>query len=336
MAILDIIHSLDTAKDRLAVEQILIDLWMSGERNFFTAAQLARNFDINYDIFTIATIEPGDDEDDFVSPFTFVDFHQLCNKLRHRYLTTKERKQLINDAASIVDAKEWNDFYRHILLRSWPWVKIQTINKILKKLSLSDPKTLGYMVREFELQGHHIENKINQLDKIKGTKVIVPVITGDPAILVLDKEYQSVTAYYEVGQTRHRILLDPLASFDILPCSMALEVVVQRINDVIIIHLYDCMPLQDYYKGECFIPYNERQAILSGALGVMLRLQNSNYRMVQKLTVNCNTPEGKANLEEFAQMVYDEGHFSIYVKDPDAPYQVGKNKNKNSIRFANI
>lgn len=334
MTPLEIINTL-TAKDRLAVEQIIIDLWMSGERNFFTAAQLALNFDIRFKVGKVPRIAEFED-DEPPSTFTWNHFHTLAKQLTSNTLTDSESKRLMVAAAEMADPNEWNDFYSVILKREFPWVKAHTLNKMLRKLSSSDPNTLDYLVCELGRQEYHKENNTNKLKTQKGVKMVSPVIAGTHCIFVLDKTKRSAILYSYSNSVTFVDEHDLPAIFDSLPCSMVIEGVYDAwMVDDSQIHMVDCLPLEDYYRGECSMPYRDRQAILTGVLGVMLRLYSSRYQMVQKLSVDFNTDQGRTNLREFQQTLQDEGYDSILVCDPNAPWGVGKSKHKNVIIFQN-
>jgi hypothetical protein len=338
MAILDIIQKLEAAsgESRQDIEQIILDLWISGERNFFIAAQLASNFDINYHIGSVPKLV--EEIDGFVSSFTWDDFHLLTKKLRSTKYDIKEKKSLVIDAAEGADALEWNNFYRHILLKQFPWVKIKTINKILRKLSLSDKTTLDYLVCEFTYQESHNENATNNLKNIRGVKTVSPVHPGHICLFIINKEERTAIIYHKVNGDGYRITFDQDVGdiYDTLPCSMVIECMTElQLQDTNTVHMVDCLPLHDFYRGECLMPYRDRQSILTGVLGVMLKMINPKFKVVQKLTIDFSTEQGRINLEEFQQQLYDDGIRNIYVKNPDASYQVGKTKNKNSIMLTN-
>lgn len=338
MAILDIIQKLVNSglDTRQEIEQVILDLWISGERNFFTAAQLASNFDIDYSITSVPKISEEDDLD-FTPTFTWNHFHALTKKLRSSRYDAGQKKAMVMAAAETADAREWNNFYRHILLKTFPWAKTKTINKILRKLSLSDQTTLDYLVCEFGHQESHNENATNNIKSIRGVKTVSPVILGLAGIFVIDQEEKTAIVYVSYGGFTTKHIQEVGDIYDTLPCSMVIDCIVES---VVIpdssIHLIDCLPLHDFYRGECLMPYRDRQAILTGVLGVMLKLINAKYKLVQKLTVDFNTEQGRANLNEFQQTLYDAGFKGIYVKNPEASYQVGKTKNKNSIKLQNI
>ncbi len=335
MAILDIIQKLDDVSlgSRQDTEQVILDLWISGERNFFIAAQLAQNFDINYNLYSVPRISEEADEE-FTPTFTWNHFHALTKKLRSPKYDAAQKKAMVIAAAETADAREWNQFYRHILLQQFPWVKINTINKILRKLSLSDKTTLEYLVCEFGYQESHNENATNNLKNMRGIKTVSPVLPGHICLFIINKEERTAIGYYKSNADGERLtLLQEIGDlYDTLPCSMVIECMSElTTSGANQIHLVDCLPLHDFYRGECAMSYKDRQAILTGVLGVMLRLTDSKFKVVQKLTVDFSTEQGRANFDEFQQQLYDDGIRNIYVKDPEAPYQVGKTKNKNSI-----
>lgn len=340
MAILDIINNLDTAwLTRKEQEQYVLDLWLTGERDFFVAAQLAKNFDINYDLVSIPRIA-ADPNDTFVSSWTFNDFHILAKKLRTIFYSIDEKKSLMYAAAEVADVMEWNTFYRVILNNEFPWIEIKTINKMLRKLSLSDPTALRYLVSELNVQQYHTENQSNQLHLMRGMKTIAPVPPGNQSyrgVMVVDVDQKTTIMYMKSNSGPPMVMPQKIEfPYDSLPCSMAIECVLgswSTVNSPI--YLLDCLPLTDYYRGECSMTYSDRQAVLTGVLGVMLKMLDPKYKFVQKLTVDLNTELGRTNMKEFQETLIEEGVAEILVIDPNSPYRAGKDKTKSIIQFKN-
>jgi hypothetical protein len=330
MAALDIIKKLEAAHERLNKEQILIDAWMNGEREFFTAAQLACNFDIDFKLSSVPRIDETEDDPNFVPTFTWNDFLALVKKLRNPACTSEQAKVLVRDAVVQAPTLEWNNVYRDVLLHRWR-VEERMINKILRKLSSSDQSTLQYLIAELKFQDYHPEKDHKKLQKLRGPRMLDIIPGGFRALLVLNKEHRTAIAYNGlINNIDASHFTEQLSSvFDSLPCSLVVDCVHGAMDTY---HMIDCMPLDDYYKGVCNMPQRDRHTILTGVVGVMLALLGS-FKVVPKLNVDLDTEVGRQNLIEYLEMAGDSGATAIGVKDPDAPYEFGKTKNKNWLKF---
>ena len=331
MAALDIFNKLAAAQDRLIKEQILIDAWMTGEREYFTAAQLSCNFDIVFKLSGVPRIDDTEEDPDFVPTFTFNDFLILVKKLRNPACAPEQSKALVREAVVQAPTHEWNNLYRDVLRRQWP-VDVRMVNKILRKLSSSDATTLQYLIAELKFQDYHLETNRANLMKLRGEKMLDYLPGGFRTLLVLNTERRTALAHHE--PTDGGMITDfseQLSSiFDSLPCSLAIDCVHGAMDTY---HMIDCMPLADYYVGRCEMSLRDRHTILTGVVGMMMALVSNKFKVVQKLNVDLNTDLGKANLKEYLEMAADMNARAVGVKDPDSIYEFGKSKKKSWIKY---
>lgn len=329
MAALDIINRINQAPNRIAKEQVLLDAWITGEREYFIAAQLAGNFDINFKVTSVPRIDDSGEDDTFVPTFTFNDFLILTKKLRMHACTSEQAKVLINSSVVQASTLEWNNVYRDVLRRSWH-IEFKMINKILRKLSLSDPNTLKYLIAELKLQEYH-EADMSKINKLRGDWMLEAIPSGFPCCLVLNREQKTAIVYFPsttiaTNQNICDFTNDLTGIFDSLPCNMAIHCINGSYGQY---HMIDCMPLSDYYKCKCNIPQRDRHTILSGVIGIMLTLLGDTFKVVQKLNVDLDTDTGRRNLQEFI----DTNDVAwIGIKDATAPYEFNSKK-KSWIEF---
>ena len=86
MAAYHIIQKLAATPGKLDKEQIVINAFMTGEREFFIGANLAYNALITFGVKKVPSIAEEDINDD-PGTFAFQDFIALTDKLRARTLT---------------------------------------------------------------------------------------------------------------------------------------------------------------------------------------------------------------------------------------------------------
>ena len=116
MSAVDIVRKLAATNSSTDKKQIVLDAWMTGERDFFTGVKLAYDILISFGVAKVAQIT-ADDTVVGTSTYTFQDFLALAEKLRTRQLTGNAAKEAIHDAAERSDTAMWNEFYRGILLK---------------------------------------------------------------------------------------------------------------------------------------------------------------------------------------------------------------------------
>ena len=131
MAILD---SLSKAKSDKRIEKIITDAWNRDSEEFFLGLQYSMDPLVDYKIHKCPRYEEDIDED---GDFTFDDFFILTNKIiKAKNISLEEIQDLIRDAASKANPKEWNNFYRRIILKELQNdIKISSIIPVLSKLT---------------------------------------------------------------------------------------------------------------------------------------------------------------------------------------------------------
>ena len=165
---LSVMQRLAATNSRTEKEQVVIDAFMKDCEQFFVGARLALDPLITFGVKKVAEIL---DEDDAPGDITFNDFLELAHKLRHRELTGNAARDAIHTMASRCHVPTWNKFYRRILLKDLGvGVDESTINKVLTKLSSSDPRARNYIIPVFKCQLSHDGEDDAHKKKIKGKK----------------------------------------------------------------------------------------------------------------------------------------------------------------------
>src|SRR6185437_7204779 len=135
---LHVIQRLAATNSRIEKEQIVIDAFMKNCEQFFVGARLAYDQLITFGVKKVAEILEDDGSSGEIG---FDQFLELAHKLRKRELTGNAARDAIHDMASRCHVPTWNLFYRRILLKDLDvGLDEGTINKVLKKLSSSDPR----------------------------------------------------------------------------------------------------------------------------------------------------------------------------------------------------
>jgi len=341
MDAISIINRLAATTKRSEKEQILMDAFMQGHREFFIASQMAYDILVTFGVKKVAEI---DDDDDSPGTFTFADFLALAGKLRRRELTGHAARDAIHAAAENCHIPTWNTFYRRVLLKDLRCgVDTSTINKVLKKLSQAEEEAAALVIPEFDCQLAHDGAKPEHQKKVSGVKMLDIKLDGVRLLTILDKEAGTVTQHTRNGKvnenfTEIREGLERLLAT--LPGSIVIdgEVVSSNFQDLMKqvnrrdgvdtsksrLAVFDIIPLKDFKAGICTIPQSMRQQILADLeqSGDLKTHTNGLVYVIPKVTVDLNTPEGQKTFAEFNKQAIEAGYEGIMVKDPAAPYEL--------------
>jgi DNA ligase-1 len=333
-----VLRKLAATTSRTDKEQIILDAWMTGERDFFVGCQLAYDILISFGVAKVPELEVDDGQP---GPFDFKAFRDLANKLHKRQLTGNAAREAMNQAALNSDFAEWNEFFRRILLKDLrAGISESTVNKILEKVSKSDPDALNYIVPVFSCQLAKDGADEQHAKKLKGKKMLDPKLDGVRLLTIIDKEERSVVQYTRNGKINKNFphITKALETIiDQVPVSIVLdgEVVAKSFQDLMKmvnrkedldsstakLALFDIIPLADFKKGKCAMTQKDRHKVLSGMMGLLQQHTNGFVYVIPKITVDLDTPDGQKAYAEFNAETVKAGYEGIMVKDPEAPYE---------------
>lgn len=347
MSAVDIVRKLAATNSSTDKKQIVLDAWMSGERDFFTGVKLAYDILISFGVAKVAQITADDSPGAAASTYTFQDFLELAEKLRKRELTGTAAKNAIHDAAERSDTAMWNEFYRGILLKDLRCGVTDTIvNSVLEKVGKSDKEALEYVTPVFSCQLAKDGADEANAKHMVGEKLLDVKLDGVRLLTVVDKELRTVVQYTRNGKINDRFphIRDVFERMmDDLPCSMVFdgEITAKSFQDLMTqvnrksdkntgdtkLALFDCLPLEDFHAGKCMMSQEDRHAVLTGYYGLMLTLATAGeVYVVPKKKVNLSTKEGQDEFAAFNKEALLAGYEGIMVKDPAAPYECKRTK----------
>lgn len=342
MKSIEIIDRLRATSSKIDKEQILINAFMTGNREYFQAAKLALDALVSFGVKMVPEVL---EDDGLPGTFSFADFIDLAGKLQARQLTGHAARDALIAAANVCHTDTWNKFYRPVLLKDMSvGAERNTFNKILNRLGDAYPEALDYIIPVFGVQLAKDALDEAHQKKVSGIKMIDFKFDGWRFATFLDIEKMTVTQWSRTGIentnfTHIRAGLEKLLSH--LPMSIVLdgEIVSDTFQEMMTmaskksdpdtedakLALFDVVPLADFLAGECAIPQFERHERLCElqTSGVLKEFCGDRVYVVPKITLDLDTEAGMAEMNNLRAKAAELKLEGIMIKDPKAGY-VGK------------
>ena len=320
-----VIADLETHNLRTNKEEIILAEAEAGNVEFFRGARAALDPMITYGVRQV--IEANKDGPG-LSPESF---WRLAQDLAERRLTGNAAAVAINTARQRATIKEWNLWYRRILIKDLRCgVSEKTINKVVEK----DHAT--YIIPVFGCQLAH--DSANHESKITGPKLIEVKLDGVRVISIVYPD-GTVNQYSRNGKelvnfehvkaqlAKHAVFFrEPMVlDGEIMSANFQdLMKQVHRKSDVAsedaVLNLFDILPLREFQAGSSVLIQHQRSNQLrSWYLPVADHMPN--VTVVGQELVDLDTQQGAARFRMINTQAVAGGYEGIMIKDPDAVYE---------------
>jgi DNA ligase-1 len=256
----------------------------------------------------------------------WIAFKELCTLLSTRQLTGDDARSAIELALSASTQKQWNDWYRRILIKDLRCgVSEKTINKVKKNA-----------VPVFECMLAH--DGANHEKKVAGKKLLEPKLDGVRVLTIVDTEARTVVQYSRNGKVLENFshitdgLLAHIDDFErsfvldgeiISTSFQALMKQVHRKSDAdasdAVLMLFDILPLSEFKKGKSILGQRRRSKYLQNFKATFDKV--GNIGIIPQTEVNLDEYVGELLFKEFNKEAIDNGYEGIMIKDTDAPYE---------------
>ena len=256
----------------------------------------------------------------------WVAFKELCELLRTRQLTGDAARDAIELALSASTQKQWNDWYRRILIKDLRCgVSEKTVNKVKKNA-----------VPLFECMLAH--DGANHEKKVAGKKLLEPKLDGVRVLTIVDCEARTVVQYSRNGKVLENFghitqgLLKHIDDFErsfvldgeiVSTSFQALMKQVHRKSDAdasdAVLMLFDILPLSEFKKGKSTLGQRRRTKFLQQFKATFDKV--GNIGIVPQTEVDLDTAVGQMQFVQFNKDAIDAGYEGIMIKDVDAVYE---------------
>jgi DNA ligase-1 len=324
-----IIRNLENHNSRLDKEAILADAVKEELNEFFDGVRMALD-----PLITFGVKQVPFKNNDAGQGLSWNVFLQLANDLQYRNLTGHAARDAINLAMDVATQRQWNDWYRRILIKDLRCgMSEKTVNKVAKK----HPE---YQVPVFECQLAH--DSANHEDKMRGKKQIEVKLDGVRVITVInDVHGKSIEMYSRNGKQFHNfdhiieeiraVLQDNPAPYPLVLDGEIMSATfqdlmkqVQRKSNVnakdAVLNLFDIVPLGCFKNKVWEFSQHARSELVKH----WVEDHAETLQHVTALgweTVDLDTTEGYQRFVELNKTAVAGGYEGVMIKDVDAPYQ---------------
>jgi DNA ligase 1 len=323
-----IISALEDHPSRLNKEAILEAAMQEGLDEFFEGVRMALDAMVTFGVKAVperSDVLTGQGLD-------WPTFKVLADQLINRELTGHAARDAIDLAMSVATTAQWNGFYRRILIKDLRCgVSEKTVNKVAKDFP-------QYAVPVFTCQLAH--DSANHEKKMTGKKQIEVKLDGVRVITIVRKDGR-INMFSRNGKEFHNFghiitEIETVTKFDPPPYDLVLdgEVMSANFQDLMkqvhrkdnvtasdaVLHLFDCVPLDEFQKGV----WNKPQNVRSQLVVHWVTKHQSFLKHVQALEwedVDLSTTEGEQRFVQLNKAAVDGGYEGVMIKDVDAPYE---------------
>ena len=323
-----IISALEDHPSRLNKEGILESAMQEGLDEFFEGVRMALDAMVTFGVKAVperSDVLTGQGLD-------WPTFKVLADQLINRELTGHAARDAIELAMSVATTAQWNGFYRRILIKDLRCgVSEKTVNKVAKDFP-------QYAVPVFTCQLAH--DSANHEKKMTGKKQIEVKLDGVRVITIVRKDGR-INMFSRNGKEFHNFghiitEIETVTKFDPPPYDLVLdgEVMSANFQDLMkqvhrkdnvtasdaVLHLFDCVPLDEFQKGV----WNKPQNVRSQLVVHWVTKHQSFLKHVQALEwedVDLSTTEGEQRFVQLNKAAVDGGYEGVMIKDVDAPYE---------------
>jgi len=252
-------------------------------------------------------------------------FKELCHLLYTRQLTGHDARDAIELALSASTQRQWNDWYRRILIKDLRCgVSEKTINKVKKNA-----------VPVFECMLAH--DGANHEKKITGKKLLEPKLDGVRVITIINAENKTASMYTRNGKLLENFshITSALeANIELFERSLVLdgEMVsssfqalmkqVHRKSDVqsedARLMLFDILPLSEFQKGKSVLGQKRRSNLLRSMKAAFDKI--GSIDIIPQIEVDLDSAVGELQFKQYNKDAIEAGFEGIMIKDVDAEY----------------
>lgn len=258
-------------------------------------------------------------------------FKELARALAMRELTGHDARDAIELALSASTEKQWNGWYRRILIKDMrAGFSETTVNKIAKTL-----KKPEYSIPLFECMLAH--DGANHEKKIAGKKLLEPKLDGVRVITIVNAANKTATMYSRNGKILENFghitsaieanieLFERSVVLDGEMVSSSFQALMKQVHrktdaqtDDARLMLFDVLPLSEFQAGQSIMGQKRRSNLLRSMKPVLDKV--GSIDIIPQIEVNLDEYVGELQFKQYNKDAIEAGFEGIMIKDLDALY----------------
>jgi DNA ligase-1 len=253
-------------------------------------------------------------------------FKELCHLLATRQLTGDDARSAIELALSASTEKQWNGWYRRILIKDLRCgVSEKTINKIKKNA-----------VPLFECMLAH--DGANHEKKIAGKKLLEPKLDGVRVVTIIDAVAKTATMYSRNGKVLENFghitssieaninLFERGIVLDGEVVSSSFQALMKQVHrksnadagDARLM-AFDILPLSEFQNGKSVLGQKRRSNLLRGMKATLDKV--GSIDIIPQKEIDLDSYVGELEFKQYNLDAIEAGFEGIMIKDLDAIYE---------------
>jgi DNA ligase-1 len=321
----DVVAQLEADSSRLAKEAIVRREAEAGNDEFFRGCRAAFDAMIT---FGVKKVEPKTGDGPGLRAETF---WRIAQELANRSLTGNAAQSNINNLRNKATEREWNDWYRRILIKDLRCgVSEKTINSVVK--DINEKYTVPVFTCQLAHDGANHESKVTgeKLVEVKldGVRVIT-IVYPNGTVNMYSRNGKALDNFPHIAKqiAKHAVFFAEPTVLDGEVMSASFQDLMKQVHrksdvqsDDAVLHLFDILTLREFQSGQG----ENRQIDRSTTLKVWyttLKDHMPNVAVVGQELVDLRTTKGQAQFAAINKQAIAGGYEGIMIKDPEAKYE---------------
>jgi len=322
-----IISSLEDHSSRLNKEAIILAEAEADNVEFFEGLRMCYDPMITFGVKKVPSFSGPDGQG-----LPWVAFKELARALALRELTGHEARDAIELALSASTERQWNGWYRRILIKDMrAGFSETTVNKMVKQAGKPE-----YSIPLFECMLAH--DGANHEKKVTGKKLLEPKLDGVRVVTIINADNKTATMYSRNGKVLENfghITAALESNIHLFERSMVLdgEMVsssfqalmkqVHRKSDAETtdarLMLFDILPLSEFQKGKSVLGQKRRSNLLRAMKSVFDKV--GSIDIIPQIEIDLTDYVGELQFKQYNKDAIEAGFEGIMIKDVDAIYE---------------
>jgi DNA ligase-1 len=322
MSLANIMKRLESTNSRLDKEAILTQAINNPPIGFVEMFRRALD---TYETFGVKQVPESTNSAGLNEEYALQYVTSLMNDLSSRTLTGNAAAEEISRVAELVNADDWNNFYRRALLKDMRCgVNVTTWNKVAgdKAVPVFSCQLAKDGAKEKKIGGEkYVEVKLD------GVRVI-SIVHPDGRVDMHSRNGKRLTNFPKIEEALSKYAIDTPFVLDGEVMSSSFQDLMKQVHrkddvqtDDACLYLFDIVSYRSFRQGTDTAPQRVRSEILKNTVK-----DEDCVKVVQQTPVDLDTQIGQRIFREINAKAIEGGYEGIMLKDPEAPYETKRTK----------